>query len=890
MGTFLSKISSFSFTVKLTFVFLACVLLVVTVEVVNYLDLQQSNQVLHSFNYAYLDKVEQDLLMLNQTQNLSLSLQSIEQNKDQATVDSAITKVQKQWALVLPMLQKQKIPHIENFTTNLQKFRIAIYAYLKLAQAKPRNSSKKEIALFNAKKQLAFQEQAQLLSNLRKFIYNVNLLLVSDSQQIQKQALSQTTDLQTTIAQDTTRLIFTLSIAIIAVGLLLFLLIYKKLLSPISNIKECLFRLSQGHTNDTFPTGYESELMPIIEAMHTLKQYVIKVQDIATIEQETREGLEQANKKIQYANTVLQQSMQEKSAFIANISHEVRTPINAILGMSYILEQQVDKKQSNYVAKIKNASTTLLQLVNDIIDLAKLETVRMSFEKIAFNIQDIIDLLKDVLEIKATEKNIDLVFNLDPNVPLFLKGDPLRIKQILLNLLGNAVKFTHTGAVTLYITTTKVKNETNLICKVTDTGIGITKQAQEKIFQPFTQANSATTREYGGSGLGLTISMQLAQAMKGSITLESKLNQGSTFTFTIPIEAASITQINELEANTKKLTNLYFNYQSVLVVEDDPVNQQVAKFLLEEAHLNVTLASSAKQAFDALKAKQYDLILMDWYMPAISGKEAIQSIRANKATQSIPIIILSGKTITAESLAKENITVEGILTKPILKEKLYTELSAHLDINENTATQTTTQANSMLLNLPSCFEQEKALARLGGNVEAYKNLLLLFNQTYQSVPDTLKNLNVPIQEEHIRLMHSLKSACMNIGLQTTATLAQTMEAEFNTQSITQENKKQLIQELETAIQAIATLTSAKEETQSATNDSKLDKKQIQFIQELARFLQNSDAQAIELFNTFKQVAPSFFATDSMQALAKQIQTYEFEAALSILQEKYQPYL
>jgi signal transduction histidine kinase len=319
-----------------------------------------------------------------------------------------------------------------------------------------------------------------------------------------------------------------------------------------------------------------------------------------------------------------------KSEFLANMSHELRTPMNGIIGMSHlILKTNLDSKQRNYINKINVSANNLLGIINDILDFSKIEAGKMTIEKIDFSLDDILANLSSLFMFQIEEKGLELLFDVDINVPLDLRGDSLRLNQILTNLLSNAIKFTPKGEIIISIKLlSKDEQSAEIRFDVKDTGIGISKEHMEKLFSSFSQADSSTTRKYGGSGLGLAICKQIIELMGGTVGLESTPDVGSDFYFTIKFELQNV-QRNLLEVN-KNVNNL-----KILVVDDNASSREILENIIKSLRFEVKAICCGKEAIIELKTanaqnKPYSLVLIDWMMPEMDGIETIKRINETK--------------------------------------------------------------------------------------------------------------------------------------------------------------------------------------------------------------------------------------------------------------------
>ena len=366
--------------------------------------------------------------------------------------------------------------------------------------------------------------------------------------------------------------------------------------------------------------------------------------------------------------------------FLARMSHEIRTPMNGVLGMTQLAQNaKTEAQRMEYLGKIHASASLLLGIINDILDISKIEAGRMEIEAHAFRFMETIDNIRDLMTPRTDEKNLALVISVEDSVPEMVVGDSLRISQILFNIVGNAVKFTQEGSVTLRVSAQEApENQLQLNFAVEDTGIGMDDQQQQAVFKSFTQADSSTARKFGGSGLGLSISKALIELMGGEISVTSTPNKGSTFRYTIFAESYEGGGEEELDEQGAAAPFQSYEGFTVLLVEDNEINQEIAKAILEDMGLTVDIANDGREGVAAFEAKKYDLIFMDIRMPVMDGIEATQEIREierrsvtfGDTPPHTPIIAITANVMQADRDATSAVGMDGHISKPIVLEEL----------------------------------------------------------------------------------------------------------------------------------------------------------------------------------------------------------------------------
>ncbi|MBI3891149.1 MAG: response regulator [Candidatus Wallbacteria bacterium] len=397
--------------------------------------------------------------------------------------------------------------------------------------------------------------------------------------------------------------------------------------------------------------------------------HFVAVKENLTDRKRMEQELQRAKESAEAAN-------QAKGYFVANVSHEIRTPLNAIIGLSALaLRTEMTARQQDYVGKIHNAGTSLLVIINDILDFSKIESGKLQLEAVDFDLEDVLTNVNTLTGRKARERGLEVLFDVSSQVPASLTGDPLRLGQVLVNLMSNAAKFTEKGEIELSVKLLqRTGDELKVGFAVRDTGMGMTPEQAATLFQPFTQADTSTTRKYGGTGLGLSISRRLVEMMGGELTVESDPGKGSTFRFTARLRARSeaIQQIDAYSSGIKGLR--------VLVADDQASVQQVLARILGRIESKVTTVGNGRAAVDAVvrapASEPYDVLLTDWMMPVLDGIETARQVRARCGSSPGPrIILMTGYDEELDRETAQAAGVDGFLFKPVTRSTLFDELS-----------------------------------------------------------------------------------------------------------------------------------------------------------------------------------------------------------------------
>lgn len=474
---------------------------------------------------------------------------------------------------------------------------------------------------------------------------------------------------------------------------------------------------------DTVPKKLNAEQK---KALETLARHII-----------TQLELRINNLELKHQTEVAQLAVAAKDIFLANMSHEIRTPMNAIIGFTDLLAQSnLDPVQSMYINNVQIAGDNLLTLINDILDLSKIESGHLSIETHPFNLKNTLKHIYDLLKVRAVEKDIEFNLFLDADMPEFIAGDKGRLNQIIMNLAGNAVKFTHEGEVTISVKkTVETADGYTIRFSVKDSGIGIPEDKLETIFERFSQAEESTTRLYKGTGLGLNIVKQLVELQNGTIGVKSKMGRGSEFFFSLDfkkVDLSEIVPVTEIVLQDKPLEKL-----SILLCEDNVLNQNLAKSVIRNFGFDLDIANNAAECIDMLLGNKYDVILMDLQMPIRDGYQTTSFIR-NELKLNIPIIAMTAHSLIGEQQKCFDIGMVGYITKPYKQADLLNTIL------------------SVLSKKPACEDKDIDFSYLNelsdGNQEFIKEMVDLF---VDKVPSDMEELEAAIAVKDYATIRSI---------------------------------------------------------------------------------------------------------------------------------------
>ncbi|MEW6066120.1 sensor histidine kinase [Desulforamulus profundi] len=667
---------------------------------------------------------------------------------------------------------------------------------------------------------------------------------------------------------------------IIGAVALLIRILFTQINDPIRNYTALLQDIS--FSNESF------RLIP--EGSHELRLLAKTFNDLYSSFQEELVKRKQAEETMKIAKDEAERANSAKSEFLANMSHEIRTPLNTITGYTYLLENSdLNSKQKEYADKIDMAAKNLLGIINEILDFSKIEAHRMTLELVDFDLFSILDDLCGMVGFEAQRKGIKLDLNIKPGVPQYIKGDPVRLKQVVLNLLANSVKFTHEGSIDILVELLgKDQNQVSLRFSVTDTGIGIPEEQKKSLFEVFTQGDASTSRKYGGTGLGLAICKRMVELMGGYISVESEIGKGSTFSFTINFAIADSIPIKQEEGEIARLTRI-FEKKKILLIEDNLINLQMTKEILDQLGFDTDTAENGFIALQRVEQKCYDAILIDIRMPEMDGYETTRRIRALQDTENLPIIALSADAVEGVAEKAKAAGMNGYLTKPLNPLKLIDILKSYIEIEaiSEDLEDLPDERTEAVKDAQACLDWEKGVRRIGGNKRKYREIIRQFISNHSEDANKLEYLlsSNDLTEAKI-LVHTIKGIANNIGAISLQDASVTLE-----KAILDNDQKQLEQAMhDFKVNLRALCVYAATQLDNVLNIEEEEENKVDFgdvhevLMKLLALLQAGDVEAKNLFQACKNQLKQNLEEKDYDQLAKNISSYNLYEAAADLQE------
>ena len=701
-----------------------------------------------------------------------------------------------------------------------------------------------------------------------------------------------------------------LTIVIANILLILFLiffiwiLTFRLIVRPLRSFSTQVKELSEGNYQNEIDLG----LLDVEEIVTLQKGFNHLMQQVKQSHKEIEQSNIELEKKVNERTWQLQQAMEmaesaskAKGDFLANMSHEIRTPMNAIIGFSGLaLKTALNAKQEDYLIKIESSAQSLLGIINDILDFSKIEAGKMEIESIDFDLSEVINHMMNMLSLKAGEKKLDMNCRIDENIPRVLIGDPLRLGQVLINLVNNAIKFTEKGSISIQVDPIEMSaTHCTIQFSIRDTGIGMTDEQASKLFIAFSQADTSITRKFGGTGLGLAISKLLVNLMDGNISVISEPGVGSIFMFTANFILNLNKQEKKLVAHDELTTN--FVGTKILLTEDNVLNQQVAKEILEGVGFIVDIAHNGQEAVHAVETNHYELVLMDIQMPILGGYEATALIRKHEKFVNLPIIAM---TAHAMSGAKEECLKAGLndyVSKPIDPTILFTVLSKWIkpkiasEKDLLKLQQKNIQKHEDQIYLPDGIEGidvTSALRRIGGNKKLFKQLLLDFRKNHNNIIEEIKELiNKQDYSTAERVAHTVKGIAGNLSATLVQFAGQKLEQGISSRT---GNYDALLSDFSKSIEPLMASIKNFEEScaqqqllsKQETNDSDavpINKKNITpILKELFFYIQENNPKALACLDSLKNIIRDPLYIEMLAEIDNHLNNFDFELALPIL--------
>ena len=700
-----------------------------------------------------------------------------------------------------------------------------------------------------------------------------------------------------------TTFVVALSAGILALALAMRLL--TRIIQPVRQLAEAAndARLRQDFVPRAIPAE-DNEIGDLVRNFNTLlaeidagrKSIQTYQNELEHLVENRTEALSQANRELVVANLAAKAATQAKSQFLANMSHDIRTPMNAIIGMTQLaMQTELTPKQRNYMTKVDAAARWLLGIINDILDFSKIEAGKVVLEQVEFCLDDVIGHVGDLLLSQAQGKGLDLQFRIDPDTPRALLGDPLRLGQVLVNLIGNAIKFTATGQITVTVRrATDEKEGARLRFEVNDTGIGLSEEQRGRLFGTFSQADSSTTRKYGGTGLGLSICKHLVEMMGGEIGLDSEPGVGSTFYFDalfgVPARAGETghAACAERGQGASPEAGRSLRGAHLLVVDDNAVNRELVLEILKTQGISADVASNGAEAVRMVGGGDYDGVLMDCQMPEMDGFEATRRIRANECFRELPIVAMTASTMAGDHEKCVSSGMNGHIAKPIQIDHVFSTLARWIKPRAPGAgaVRDCARQGDDVPRLAG-VNTDEALAMLNGNVALYRKILKSFRADQADAALRIRQACAAgDRQTAMQLAHSLRGLAGNVGAEALAGAAR--EVELALRNMRDDPAAALLDKLEQCLDSLIGEIDRARETSSTgmspeTAAGNIDPAALApLLCGAAGLLAEDDWEAVKWAEAIGEQLRGSPLRGDFQVFAKLLARYDFEAALESL--------